>query len=64
MPVLLGSVPSTIAGPMLAQRGAAAGQAVTAIEFVWEQGLLLTGHEGGEVRMDGQAARGVSAWMC
>lgn len=48
-PRLLGSAPSPEAAAALAARGGGA-RPVTAIEFGWEHGVLVTGHEGGEVR--------------
>jgi hypothetical protein len=48
VPLLLGCVPSPEAAAALGARGAA--RPVSTLEFAWEQGLLITGHEGGEVR--------------
>ncbi|KAF8064591.1 hypothetical protein HT031_003392 [Scenedesmus sp. PABB004] len=50
-PQLLGAVPSAAARRALQARGAARGASVSTLEFAWEQGLLVSGHEGGEVRV-------------
>lgn len=47
-PQLLGCAPTRGAGGALAVRAPA--RPVSTLEFAWEQGLLITGHEGGEVR--------------
>lgn len=47
VPMLLGAVPSTAASKALGSRAAA--RPVSTLEFAWEQGLLISGHEGGEV---------------
>jgi hypothetical protein len=47
-PSLLGRAPSHQAAATLA---AGPTRAVSALAFSWEQGLLVTGHEGGEVRL-------------
>lgn len=47
-PLLLGHVPAPAAGAALAAR--APPRPVSVLEFAWEQGLLITGHDGGEVR--------------
>ncbi|GBF90963.1 hypothetical protein Rsub_03818 [Raphidocelis subcapitata] len=49
-PLPLGAAPSAEAAAALAGRGAAAAP-VSTLEFAWEQGLLISGHEGGEVRV-------------
>ncbi|KAI8474766.1 MAG: hypothetical protein J3K34DRAFT_490656 [Monoraphidium minutum] len=49
VPMLLGTVPSREAHSALGARGTA--RPVSTLEFAWEQGLLITGHEGGEVRV-------------
>eukprot|EP00877_Chromochloris_zofingiensis_P001873 jgi/Chrzof1/11687/Cz06g05130.t1 len=49
VPMLLGAVPSTAASKALGSRAAA--RPVSTLEFAWEQGLLISGHEGGEVRV-------------
>jgi hypothetical protein len=48
-PLLLGCVPAPAAAAVLAGRAPA--RPVSTLEFAWEQGLLITGHEGGEVRV-------------
>lgn len=48
-PHLLGCAPSAGAAAALTAR--APPRPVSTIEFAWEQGLLITGHEGGEVRV-------------
>lgn len=54
--MLLGSVPSTSAASALGKRSQA--RAVSTLEFAWEQGLLISGHQGGEVRgAQGQGGR-------
>jgi hypothetical protein len=59
-PSLLGCAPSGAASSALAaastRRGKAA--AVSTLEFAWEQGLIISGHEGGEVRQAGLAVVG------
>lgn len=47
VPLLLGRVPSPKAAAALEERAPA--RPVSTLEFAWEQGLLITGHEGGEV---------------
>jgi hypothetical protein len=47
-PQLLGCAPSPEAAAALSVRAAA--RPVSTLECAWEQGLLITGHEGGEVR--------------
>ena len=47
VPVLLGVAPSAAA--VAALEGKAQAGVVSTLEFAWEQGLLITGHEGGEV---------------
>jgi hypothetical protein len=54
VPVLLGVAPSAAA--VAALEGKAQAGVVSTLEFAWEQGLLITGHEGGEVSK-GSAAR-------
>lgn len=48
VPMLLGCAPSREAASVLDARAVA--RPVSTLEFAWEQGLLITGHEGGEVR--------------
>lgn len=48
-PQLLGKVPSDPAKQMLKGKGLAQAAPVSTLEFAWEQGLLVSGHEGGEV---------------
>lgn len=54
VPTLLGAAPSRAAAEALGsmRRRTAA---VSTLEMAWEQGLLITGHEGGEVRDLGSA---------
>lgn len=49
VPHLLGAAPGREASAALAARGRA--RPVTVVEFCWERGLLVTGHQGGEVRV-------------
>jgi hypothetical protein len=51
VPLLLGVVPSSAAAAALGSRAEAA--TVSTLEFAWEQGLLISGHQGGEVRATG-----------
>lgn len=51
VPLLLGTVPSRQA--VVALSGHSASRPVTTLEFAWEQGLLIIGHEGGEVSVWG-----------
>jgi len=48
-PLLLGHAPTREASSVLTAR--AVPRPVSTLEFAWEQGLLITGHEGGEVRV-------------
>eukprot|EP00878_Enallax_costatus_P027200 GHUV01029262.1.p1 GENE.GHUV01029262.1~~GHUV01029262.1.p1 ORF type:complete len:638 (+),score=216.01 GHUV01029262.1:649-2562(+) len=48
-PQLLGKVPSNVAKQALKSKGLAKAAPVSTLEFAWEQGLLVSGHEGGEV---------------
>lgn len=50
VPQLLGSVPSSAAAHALSSIRKTRAAAVCTLEFAWEQGLLISGHEGGEVR--------------
>lgn len=49
VPQLLGRVPSAAASQALQGVRWPRATAVCTLEFAWEQGLLITGHEGGEV---------------
>jgi hypothetical protein len=48
-PQLLGTVPSSAAAHALSSVRRTRVPAVCTLEFAWEQGLLISGHEGGEV---------------
>jgi hypothetical protein len=48
-PQLLGTVPSSAAAHALSSARKTRPTAVSTLEFAWEQGLLISGHEGGEV---------------
>lgn len=48
-PRLLGAAPSSSARQALEAQGLAKAAPVSTLEFAWEQGLLVSGHEGGEV---------------
>lgn len=50
VPQLLGTVPSAAAASALSSIRRTKAAAVCTLEFAWEQGLLITGHEGGEVK--------------
>lgn len=49
VPKLLGTVPSSAAAHALSSIRKTKAAAVCTLEFAWEQGLLISGHEGGEV---------------
>lgn len=49
VPQLLGTVPSSAAAHALSSIRKTKASAVCTLEFAWEQGLLISGHEGGEV---------------
>lgn len=49
-PQLLGTAPSNTAKQALNAQGWGKASPVSTLEFAWEQGLLVSGHEGGEVR--------------
>lgn len=48
-PQLLGTVPSSAAAHALSSGRKMRSSAVCTLEFAWEQGLLISGHESGEV---------------
>lgn len=50
VPQLVGTVPSSAAAHALSSIRRTRVPAVCTLEFAWEQGLLISGHEGGEVR--------------
>jgi len=49
VPKLLGTVPSSAAAHALSSIRKTKAAAACTLEFAWEQGLLISGHEGGEV---------------
>jgi hypothetical protein len=49
VPQLLGSIPSSAAAHAVYSIRRTRAPAVCTLEFAWEQGLLISGHEGGEV---------------
>jgi len=68
VPYLLGTAPSPEAAAALSAHsiggGSGAARPVTALQFAWEQGLVITGHAGGEVRGDPCSVRSGGWWLC